>query len=118
MNKPNEEIKALVKIYDFIKWIIPVLEKFPRTQKFLLADRIEVLLLDILELVIEAVYTKERMPILKKANIILEKARYLIRLSFDMKYINNRKYEYCINLLLEIGREIGGWIKYTQNKNV
>jgi hypothetical protein len=36
-----------LQIYDFLKWVIPKLEKFPRNQKFLLDDWIETLLLDI-----------------------------------------------------------------------
>ncbi|MEK7728454.1 MAG: hypothetical protein AAB354_08565 [candidate division KSB1 bacterium] len=31
---------VLVLSYDFLKYLIPILSKFPRDQKFLLADRI------------------------------------------------------------------------------
>lgn len=34
-----KEVDAITKLYDFILWIIPKLEKYPRSQKFLLADR-------------------------------------------------------------------------------
>ena len=39
-----KEIDAITRLYDFILWMIPKLEKFPRRQKFLLGDRIETLL--------------------------------------------------------------------------
>jgi hypothetical protein len=47
-----QEVDAITKVYDYLLWLIPKLEKFPRSQKFLLADRMESLLLDILDLVI------------------------------------------------------------------
>lgn len=37
------------KAYQFLLWLVPTLEKFPKSQKFLLADRIQVLALDVLE---------------------------------------------------------------------
>jgi hypothetical protein len=49
-NGPN----SITKIYDLLKWTIPHLAKFPRDQRFLLGDRIEVHLLDILELLLSA----------------------------------------------------------------
>ena len=48
-----KEVDAITKLYDFLLWIIPKLEKFPRSQKFLIADRIETVLLDVLDLLIE-----------------------------------------------------------------
>lgn len=111
MNKSIKDISALTKIYALLLWLIPILEKFPRSQKFLLADRIENLLLDILELVISAVYSKNKKDTLKEANLTLEKLRYLIRLCKDLKYLNIKRYEYISNSVNEIGTEIGAWIK-------
>ena len=31
-----KEVDAITKLYDFLLWIIPKLEKFPRSQKFLI----------------------------------------------------------------------------------
>ncbi len=39
---------------DFIKWFLPKLEKFPRSYKFLIGDRMVQLQLDLLEHLIEA----------------------------------------------------------------
>jgi len=52
MKAINKNINALTKIYDLLLWIIPILEKFPRSQKFLLADRIETGFLDIQDLIV------------------------------------------------------------------
>ncbi len=38
---------ALEKAYRFLLWAVPVLEKFPRSQRFLLGDRIETIALTV-----------------------------------------------------------------------
>jgi hypothetical protein len=53
---------ALEAMYQFILWLVPTLEKFPRAQRFLLGDRMETAALDVLDLLIQATYTRERQP--------------------------------------------------------
>jgi len=53
-----KEVGAITKLYDFLFWIVPKLEKFPLSQKFLIADRIETVLLDVLDLLIESACSK------------------------------------------------------------
>jgi hypothetical protein len=113
-----KEVDAITRLYDFILWMIPKLEKFPRSQKFLLGDRIESLMLDILELLIEASYSKKKQTTLQAANLNLEKLRYLIRISKDLKLINLKAYEFAANAIDSIGRSIGGWLKYSRRENV
>ncbi len=117
MAKEQKEVNVLTKVYDLLLWIIPQLEKLPRSQRYLLGDRIETMLLDIMDLVIQSIYTKDKASFLKEANLKIEKLRYLIRLTFDLKYIGISKYEYISKCLNEIGSEIGGWLKYQSAKD-
>ena len=109
----HKEIDAITRLYDFILWMIPKLEKFPRSQKFVLGDRIETLMLDILEILIEAAYSRQKSALLRDANLKLEKLRYLIRLSKDLKLINLKAYEFAAVSVNDIGRSVGGWLKYS-----
>ncbi|MDD5450405.1 MAG: diversity-generating retroelement protein Avd [Desulfovibrionales bacterium] len=113
-----QEVDAITKLYDFILWMIPKLEKYPRSQKFLLADRIENLMLDTLELLIDAAYSKKKGELLRSANLELEKLRYLVRLSKDLKLLNVKEYEFSSRSINEIGTSIGGWLKYTRRENL
>ncbi len=74
-----KEVDAITKLYDFLLWMIPKLEKFPRSQRFVLGDRIETLMLDILELLLDAASSKQKRQPLRSANLHLEKLRHLIR---------------------------------------
>jgi hypothetical protein len=60
---------AVEAMYRFMLWLVPTVEKFPRSQKFLLGDRIQSTALDVLERLIEATYTKGRQPALTKATL-------------------------------------------------
>ena len=104
-------LTAVPKLYDVITWLVGRVEKFPRSQKFTLGDRIVNLALDILELLIEATYTRDRLPLLRRANIQLEKLRYLIRLSHDFKLLSTKQYRHISGEINEVGKRIGGWIK-------
>ena len=62
---------ALEAMYRFMLWLVPTVEKFPRSQKFLLGDRIQTTALDVLERLIEATYTKARTTLLAAATSAL-----------------------------------------------
>jgi hypothetical protein len=102
-------MQVIPKTTDFILWLIQKIDKFPRSQKFVLGDRIEGMFLDILEILIEANYSHEKVDLLNKANLKLEKARYLIRIAKDLHYFNIKAYEFSSRSVNEIGKMIGGW---------
>ncbi|MBW2345684.1 MAG: diversity-generating retroelement protein Avd [Deltaproteobacteria bacterium] len=115
-NNPNGP-NSITKTYDLLKWAIPHLKKLPRDQRFLLGDRIEGHLLDILELLLSANYSREKLDFLKKANLKIELLRFLFRLSFDMKYLSKNRYEYASVHLDEVGKMVGGWIRQQRSKD-
>jgi len=102
---------ALEATYRFLLWLVPTVEGFPRSQKFLLGDRIQSLALDVLEALIEATYARAREASLARANLGLEKLRLLCRLAKDLRCLDFRRYEYAARTLDEIGRIVGGWIR-------
>jgi hypothetical protein len=102
---------ALEAMNGFLRWLIPTVEKFPRTQKFLLGDRIQSSALDVLERLIEATYDRDRAAALRAANLGVEKLRHLIRLAFDLKHLDERRYECAARDLDAVGRLIGAWRK-------
>jgi hypothetical protein len=100
-----------------LKWAIPTLKDFPRDQRFLLGDRIENHILEVLELLIYANYSKDKLSYLREANLKIELLRFLWRLSMDMKYINPRRYGFASEKLNDIGRLVGGWIRQQKAKH-
>jgi len=108
---------SITLTYDLLKWSIPTLETFPRSQRFVLGDRIENHILDVLELLIQANYSRDKIDCLRKANLTIETLRFLWRLTLDLKYLNTRRYAFVSALLNDIGRLVGGWIKYAGERD-
>jgi 23S rRNA-intervening sequence protein len=102
---------ALEAHFQFILWLVPTVEKFPRQQKFLLGDRIQTTALDVLESLVEATYTRDRRALLARANLGIEKLRFFFRLAVELKHLDRRRYEFASRSLDEIGRLVGGWRK-------
>ncbi|MCF7858226.1 MAG: diversity-generating retroelement protein Avd [Candidatus Cloacimonetes bacterium] len=110
------DAKIINDYYDFLKWILLKIAKFPRNFRYTFGERLENLLLNIMELLIEAKYTKERRSLLQKANLQLEILRHYIRLSYDIKLVTDKEYEFTSKQLNLIGNQLGGWLK-GQNNN-
>ena len=107
----QSELTAITRCYDLILWLVPALDKFPRARKFSLGDRMEKLALDILELLIEAKYARVKSSMLAEANLKLEKLRFLVRLSKDLRCLGVKSYGHAAELIDDLGREVGGWLK-------
>jgi hypothetical protein len=75
-------------MFRFIVWLIPTLDKLPRSQKFLLGDRMQATALDVFERLIEATYSKTRERALSDANLGLEKLRFLFRVCAELHYLD------------------------------
>ena len=114
-----EKETIVTKMYDLVKHIIPVVNRFPRDFRFCLGDRITNLALDLLEQYVAAYYTgnqKVKLEILYKNNLQLERMRFLIRLSHDFKLFSNQRFGFICGLVDEIGRMNGGWLKQLRQK--
>lgn len=98
-------------MYQLLLWLTPAVEKFPRSQKFLLGDRIQTTALDVQESLLEATYTKARTRPLNSANMGLEKLRMFFRLAYDLRYLDMCRYEHAARSLDDVGRLVGGWIR-------
>lgn len=112
MDTSNQGI--LTRCYDFLKHSADVVKHFPRDQKFILGDRILNLAADLLEQYIEAFYTSDKATkrqILRQANIRLEKLRFFYRFAHDAGLFSTGKYQQTAEIIDELGRMTGGWIK-------
>ncbi len=111
-NRHQNELPVFVKWMAFLEWLLPVTERFPKRVRFVFADRINNLALDIVEDLVEAKYTGAgKGSVLKRANLRLEKLRILLRLSNTMRYLDYKRYEYAMRSINEVGKMLGGWLK-------
>ena len=106
---PGKVISA--QCFQFLVWVTAKVEKFPRTHKFTVGDRIHAMVIDIQQGLVEATYTRERTGLLRKVQVDLEKLRFLFRLAAECRLINADSYQHAARQIDEIGRMTGGWQK-------
>lgn len=86
---------------------------FPKKDRFTIGQKIESTILDLIEDIITAsqLNKQEKLPVLKRASVKLDLLKIFIRMSKDLKILDNKKYLLLESQILEIGRMLGGWIR-------
>ncbi len=105
------ELSIIQKTYDLIIWYVPIINKLPKTHKYTIGDQKINSLYNFLESLIIAKYTSEKLNLIESLNPKLDIIRYQTRILLDFQLMNNKRYEYVSQLIDEIGKELGGWIK-------
>ena len=111
-----DELPIIQKTYDLITWYIPHINKMPRTHKFVLGDRLQNALYDLLEGLIRARYDRNRLLILEGLNATLDIIRFQTRLCLQFELITTQRYEFASKALVEIGQQLGSWIKHQRRQ--
>jgi len=98
------------KSFDFLLWLLEHTEKFPKSERFRLAKRLEDSAFTFYESLIQSVHSKKRINLLFKADFELEKVRFYLRMAHRRKLSSTRQYHHAAGMLVEIGKLLGGWI--------
>ncbi len=114
MNKKNDDDLPIFVVWmEFLEWLMPTTAKFPRKIRHTFAERIEALALDVCEDLTEARYASktDKLALLKRINLKLEKLRVLLRLSHKLQYLSHNAYEHAARSINDAGQQLGHWIK-------
>jgi hypothetical protein len=109
--KKTEELIVITRTYDLILWSCNHTSRFPRQHRFVLGERLERTLYDLLETLIQAKYSRERIPLLNQANLKLEVLRFQVRLAKDLQCLKAKSYTFAARQIDEIGKLVGDWLK-------
>lgn len=99
----------VTKAYDLALWLLPKVEKFPRSFRFSIGDRIVSGALDLLLSLVDAAYATAKAPALEAASRSVNGLRYLLRLSKDLQLLTRDSHAFAAERLDEVGRMVGGW---------
>jgi hypothetical protein len=100
-----------VKTTDFILWLLAHTEKFPKSERFRLAKRLEDSAFGFYENLLRAARSQQKRRLLLQADLELDKLRLYMRLAQSRRLTSQRQYLFAASLLVEIGRLLGGWLK-------
>ncbi len=110
-SKMLEDLIIYQKVYDLVLWIYPLINKFPKNQRFILGQQLENTLLEILKNIIQANQERNKLETLKQTSIELDKFRILYRLAKDLRFMNIKQYEFGAKKINEVGKLLTGWIR-------
>lgn len=106
--------QAVQACHELLHWLIPQLDKFPRNRRFTLGEKLETGLIQLLEHLVEAAYSRAKQEPLKRANLRLATLRHLWRLAHELQVVSTRRFAHGAGLIDDLGRQIGGWLRSHQ----
>lgn len=110
------DVPIFKKTYDLYKIFYGYREMVSKRNRYTIWQRCENLILDILENILKASHLlkADKFPVLEEASLKLNLLRVFLRLCKEVKAIDNKKYVLLQEMIDEIGRMLGGWIKSTK----
>ncbi len=109
-----EDLKILRKTMDMMEYAYTALAQYPKAERFALCADIKRTMDVILEKIIEAQKKYYKKTTLQDLDIAVAKLKAYIRLSYNLRFINGKKYDIWSDMVAEIGRMVGGWIESTK----
>jgi hypothetical protein len=109
-----DDLLIYTKMGDFLSWLFPVLNTFPKNQRLVITQQTSNSALDCLRLIVSARNARSprrKASLLFDLNVELEVLRKLLTVAHTIGFINTRRTENGMKQLLELGKMCGGWLK-------
>ncbi len=115
----NEQLKLIPKLEEYIQYMLEIILKIPRTEKFNIGNEYKNSMYSMLENVIyiSKIKQEERINIVNKIDAKLNCQRIYLRIMYKNRWIDEKKFKVAISKISEIGKIVGGLIKYYAKNN-
>ena len=119
MNRSDNELKLIPLYEDYMAYIIEMLIKLPRTEKFSIGTDFKQVMYTCLEdiMYINKLDVKYRLNYLNKIDAKLNVQRILLRIMKKYAWIDIKKFNTAMGHIYEIGKILGGLVKYYAKDN-
>lgn len=119
--KQEKEQKLILipKTEKYIEYMLQVIFKLPRTEKFSIGTEYKKSMYEMTEniLIISKVSDKDIINYLNKIDAELSLQRIYLRIMKKNKWIDEKKFKVAMEQIYEIGKILGGLIKYYAKNN-
>ena len=113
-----DELLVIQKLYDYLIWVSPIINRLPRDKKFTIGDRLLNKLYDVLEDLIKAKYrSRKKLELLRQANVGLEIVRFYQRLILSDNLWDRKRYQFASKSVNEVGILLGKWVLSIKGAN-
>ena len=113
-NMEKQSLILIPKTEIYLQYMIELIQKLPRIEKFNIGNEYKTSLYDMLRniLYIQKIEEKSKLYYLNKVDSELNVQRILLRIMYKNCYIDKHKFEVAIGHITEVGKLLGGIIKY------
>ena len=103
------------KTYDFYKHLYENLRTISKRERFTWGNRVDQLAIDVLSLSAQATYLpkQKKREALENMSANVDLLKIILRIGFDLRILDQKKYIARQGELQEIGKMLGGWMKKT-----
>ncbi len=122
MNKKQEKENKLIlipKTEKYIEYILQIIIKLPRVEKFSIGTEYKTSMYQMLQniLMISKIENSKILNYLNQIDASLNVQRIYLRIMKKNKWIDERKFKIAMEQIYEIGKILGGLIKYYAKNN-
>ncbi|MEK9173096.1 MAG: four helix bundle protein [Patescibacteria group bacterium] len=103
-------IQHLIGVY---KLWSEYINHFPRTSRYTLGEKIDNLFIELIELVFMAGYASrdQKSVLIKRASDKLDLIKFFIKVAWEIKATDNKKFIALSEKLDAVGKMLGGWLR-------
>ena len=112
----TEDFKILQKVQDLLEYAYPILNQFPKAERFSFAQDIRNCMNELLELTIAEDRHYYKKTTIENMDICNMKLRIYVRVAHNLRYIDKHRYSVWEAKLVEIGKMIGGLLKSVKGR--
>jgi hypothetical protein len=109
----TQDMVIFARVFDLLEWLLPKSERFPRTCRTTVTQRLMDAALDLQEALVEAQgrQGRSRVSALRNADAALGRLRVYLRLAHRWRWLSDGQYAHASAMVAEIGRLLGGWLR-------
>ena len=123
--KQENKLQLIPKAENYIQYEIELISKLPRTEKFGIGNELKISMYKMLENIFFLNKIKseqgenkiESLKLLNKIDVELNVQRIYLRIMKKNKWIDEKKFNVSIEKIYELGKILGGLIKYYAKNN-
>ena len=111
----SNKLTLIPKTEQYIEYMLNVIQKMPRTEKFNIGNEYKIRMYKMLKNVMYISKISEKNKVLDFVNEMdaeLNSQRIYLRIMHKNQWIDDKKFNIAIGLIYEIGKIIGGLTKY------
>ena len=103
----------LTRTFDLLDWLLPKAERFPKSYRTTVTQRMMDAALDFQEALFDAQIQAggARQQRLRAADASLGKLRLYLRLGHRWRWLSDGQYAHVSAIVAELGRLLGGWLR-------